>query len=188
VDLEGAPCKGGYLNSVEPNSCPLDCSPRVESIPQQYTVHVPYPTPVQYDHNPPASGPHWPWHTTWGPHPEVVPREFWVHNLEHGGIALLFNCPGPPPQGPPPDAGGIPVNGCPNEVAQMVNLWATHRADDWEDMAPPTVRIVITADPLLPTRFAAVAWDWVFTMDTFDLPAVQCFIDARYGKGPEEAP
>ena len=50
------------------------------------------------------------------------------------------------------------------------------------------VRIVVTPDPLLPTKFAALAWDWSFTSDQLDLPAIQCFIAARYGRGPEEVP
>ena len=53
---------------------------------------------------------------------------------------------------------------------------------------PTEVRMVVTQDPFLPARFAAVAWDWSFTMNNLDLKALQCFIDARYGRGPEPAP
>jgi hypothetical protein len=49
-------------------------------------------------------------------------------------------------------------------------------------------RILVTGDPALPTRFAAIAWDWALSSDTLDAAAVQCFIDARYGRGPENAP
>ena len=49
---------------------------------------------ISYSENPPSSGPHWPfWEQTWGEHSDVVPRERWVHNLEHGGVILLYNCP-----------------------------------------------------------------------------------------------
>jgi hypothetical protein len=86
---------------------------------------------------------------------------------------------------------GAPLpNNCPSEIGTFVNLWAFHPQDNWND-ALFEVRIVVAADPILPKRFAAVAWDWVWESDTLgpaDVAAVQCFIAARYGHGPENAP
>ena len=43
-----------------------------------------------YPHNPPIGGPHyWVW-AKWGVHTEVVPRGYWVHNLEHGAVVFLY--------------------------------------------------------------------------------------------------
>jgi hypothetical protein len=172
---DGAPaCGGGYLNSTAPDACPLACAPTVVPVPDEGALHVPYGTPVMYHHNPPASGNHWPAPAPWGVHPEEVPREWWVHNLEHQGIVLLYNCPGG-------DAGA--VNACPNEIAQLQLVHDGRQPDLFGE-----VRILITPDSELPARFAAVAWDWAYVADSLDRTAIDCFVAARYGRGPEQAP
>ena len=60
--------------------------------------HVVRPARVTYKHQPPSSGMHYndqnaPY-KPWGVAPsELFPEEF-VHNLEHGGIVLLYRCSG----------------------------------------------------------------------------------------------
>jgi Protein of unknown function (DUF3105) len=190
-DLAGADlgaCASGYLNSDAGDACPLGCAPAVESVPDEGALHVAFGTPITYQHNPPASGPHWPFPAPWGVHPEVVPQEWWVHNLEHQGIVLLYNCPRTGDAAvADPDGGAPPPDACPNEIAQLAQIYAQHPADNFYD-ALFEVRILVTGDPTLPKRFAAVAWDWVWMSNNFDAKAIQCFIDSRYGRGPEEAP
>jgi hypothetical protein len=195
-------CNNGY-NASAPGTCPLTCGSGVATAADQSRWHIPYCTPISYLSNPPASGPHWPWPANWGMHAGIVPHEWWVHNLEHGGIVLLYNCPYDT------DGGAQPINGvdesgcsgaadggtnamavpnnCPNEIAQLQQLYSNGPIFNWGD-ALFEVKILVTADPLLPTRFAAVAWDWVWEGNTLDVPTVQCFINARYGNGPEVAP
>ena len=79
------------------------------------TPFVAFGSHVNYVHNPPASGDHWPWPATWGVHNEVLAREWWVHNLEHQGIVLLYNCPAPD-AGAYTDGGQAP-NDCPAPTA-----------------------------------------------------------------------
>jgi hypothetical protein len=204
IDLIPGPCNNGYLNSTDPNACPLSCDPAVTTVPDEGRYHVPSCTPVPYVHNPPACGPHWPSPAAWGWHQNIVPREEYVHNLEHGGIVLLYNCPWPDDGGQTvPDDGGIdepaacePDSGvvhvavpdnCPVEIQQLVQLYQQGPVFNWFDFLFE-VKIVVTPDPLLPTRFGAVAWDWSYTSNTLDTVALQCFINARYGRGPEFAP
>jgi hypothetical protein len=130
--------------------------------------------------NPPASGPHWPVWSAWGAFTDsVVPRERWVHNLEHGGVVLLFNCP--------PDGGaigdGAASAGCP-EVGQSLAFLRSERSNDKFGV----VRVLVTQDPLLPARVGAVAWLWSWLGDTVDVDLIRCFINRRYGRGPEDAP
>ena len=187
----GANCGGGFLNSDASDSCPLLCSADVTPVADEGRTHTNWCTPVSYAANPPASGTHWPAPDAWGFHQQVVPREWWVHNLEHGGVVLLWNCPSSGGKDPSPplcnDAGTgeyAPADqGCPTEIAQMRQLLAQRQPDLFNE-----TRILITSDPLLPKRFAAVAWDWTYLSDTFDAGAVECFINARYGLGPELAP
>jgi hypothetical protein len=184
-----AGCAGGYLNSTAASACPLSCDPAVTPVPDEGQLHIPFGASYMYQHNPPASGPHWPWPAPWGVHSEIVPREWWVHNLEHGGIVLLYNCPWPGDSGMPGQAdGGPPVpNDCTTDIDTIAAFYANGPVDNWYDQFSET-RILVTPDPLLPGRFAAIAWDWVFLFDAIDPTAVQCFIDARYGNGPEMAP
>jgi hypothetical protein len=186
---DGLPCSGGYLNSDAGNACPLACSPLVEPVPDEGRTHIWWDMLMTYQHNPPASGDHWPSPAPWGRHDEIVPPEWWIHNLEHGGIVLLYNCP--------PGTGGVP-NSCADVIAAFTQLHDTQPPDNWYDMFTE-VRILITPDPTLPiasgaTRsYAAVAWDWSYVSDantsgTVDTDALSCFINARYGRGPENAP
>ena len=46
-----------------------------------------------YNSEPPTSGPHLPYIAPWGIHPEPIPRQLQVHNLEDGGVMVQYNCP-----------------------------------------------------------------------------------------------
>jgi hypothetical protein len=184
LDADAGPICGGGYNALDPASCPLACDPAVRAVPDEGRTHVPFGTPIAYQANPPASGNHWPYPAPWGLHYEVVPREWWVHNLEHQGVVLLFNCPGdggePPPDGAAPDD-------CPEIIVALNILYGEQPPDDFYDLITET-RILITPDPKLPGRVGAVAWDWSYVSDHLDMAALRCFIHARYGRGPEYAP
>src|SRR5207245_613793 len=68
--LDGLPCSGGYLNSDAGDACPLACSPLVEPVPDEGRFHIWWDMLMTYQHNPPASGNHWPWPAPWGRHDE----------------------------------------------------------------------------------------------------------------------
>ena len=55
-------------------------------------LHVPVGTATEYENVPPASGPHYPITAPYGVYEEPVEEGLWVHNLEHGAIALLYRC------------------------------------------------------------------------------------------------
>ncbi len=178
------PCAGGFVNSDLGAACPLACGSAIESVPDEGRLHEPFGTYIAYAHNPPASGNHWPAPAPWGVHSEVVPREWWVHNLEHGGVVLLYNCPALD-GGAPTDA-SVP-NACPSLIAFLSNIYYGWPQDNWYDALFET-RILVTPDPLLPTQFAAVAWDWDYVTNSLDPTTLNCFMQARYGRGPELAP
>ncbi|MBA2321104.1 MAG: DUF3105 domain-containing protein [Deltaproteobacteria bacterium] len=48
---------------------------------------------VIYEDPPPSSGDHDGCWSRWGVHVDPVPDERWVHNLEHGGVVFLYDCP-----------------------------------------------------------------------------------------------
>lgn len=131
-------------------------------------MHVPEPTPVSYAANPPASGPHWPmWQEPWGAYPAGVPRERWVHNLEHGGIVLAYNCPA----------------GCDDVVAALTAIRQGTPPDHFGEQ-----RLLVVPDALMPHRVAAIAWGWRWQSESVDDNGIRCFVGARYDRAPESIP
>jgi hypothetical protein len=157
----GPACDGGV-------DCPASCGPGVDSPPFEGAQHVAEPTPVHYNANPPASGSHWPmWQEPWGDYPMELPRERWVHNLEHGGVVLLYNCP----------------SGCEDVHQALIAIRNGRQPDQYN-----AVRILVTPDSVMPHKVAAVAWLWRWQGDTVDANAINCFINARYDRAPESLP
>jgi hypothetical protein len=115
---------------------------------------------IDWQSNPPHSGPHYPAAAGWGSYEEPAPRGAWVHSLEHGAIVLLYNC----------------ESGCDSDIALFGEVMA-ERSD---------ARIVLTPDPELEdSRFAAVSWTWVYETDELDLETLLCFVDQHEGNAPE---
>jgi hypothetical protein len=113
--------------------------------------------PISYPDPPPTSGVHDACWAKWGVHTEVVPARYWVHNLEHGGIVFLYNCP----------------DGCDTDLERFTAL---AKAND---------HTLLTEYPELPTRFALVAWAHRLLSNCVDVPAFQAFYDANLNRGPE---
>jgi hypothetical protein len=136
-------------------------------------AHVPIGTTVDWDSNPPSSGPHYPIWAAFQAYTSPVPRGYYVHDLEHGAIVFLYNC------------GSA---GCP-EVVSALQAASDSLPDDplcAQEGGGVRVRTVITPDPLIPTRVAAAAWGWTYLADCADLPTLEQFAKAHYGQGRED--
>ncbi len=126
--------------------------------------HVAAPTHIDYEFSPPASGPHRPEWGRWGEY-SYLPPQRWVHNLEHGGIVLLYN--------PCVD----------KSVVDKLHAFAAARpGDDGGEF-----RWVLTPYPGLKSAVAVVAWDWVYEANCVDPDAIEAFVKAHYRKAPEDA-
>ena len=121
-------------------------------------AHVPEGSAVSYQSNPPASGPHYPVWLRYREYTAPMARGYWVHNLEHGAVVFLYNCP----------------SGCPNEVARLRSL-----------VAACGVFAVLTPYDRLPGRFAAVSWGHRLVSDCLDIEAMRAFYDANVDNGSE---
>jgi hypothetical protein len=149
------------------------CFPEVASPPLLPALHVPIGSDIQWDSNPPSSGPHYPIWAAYQAYDTPVPRGYYVHDLEHGAIVFTYNCG---------------AAGCPDIVA------ALHQAADSLPDDPLCtsagegirVRMVITPDPLLDVVVAAAAWGWTYKAACVDLPSLEAFAAAHYGQGPED--
>jgi hypothetical protein len=150
------------------------CLIAIDAPPLLAGQHVAIGTDITWDSNPPSSGPHYPIWAAYQAYTSPVPRGYYVHDLEHGGIDLLYNCA----------AGSID---CAQIQAQLQQV-----TDALPDDPLCTalgegvrVRVVLTPDPLLDVPVAAAAWGWTYRAECFDLPSLLDFARAHYGQGPE---
>lgn len=130
----------------------LDCAE-----PFAITSRAHVPEPVVYSDVPPAGGDHSACWAPFGVHRTEVLDERWVHNLEHGGVVVLYDCPG----------------GCADDVAAL------------EALAPTRPFLLVTPYAALPTRFAVVAWGVRLLTDTLDPAAFARFYEVHAGDAPE---
>jgi len=144
------------------------CHTTITAYPTFASPHVPVCSPVTYGTNPPTSGPHYPIWAAYQSYATPVPRGFYVHDLEHGAVVILYNCP----------------SGCASDVAALQQFLDARPADPL-CLPPVKSRIVVTPDPLSPTPFAAAAWGHTLTAECLDLATLGAFIDAHYAKAPE---
>lgn len=150
-----------------------------QAIDEMPHIHVNPPAKVQYNHNPPTSGCHYslggnnPAPIQPGVYDQVIDAEYWVHNLEHGYVAVLYNCP----------------TGC-SDVVQQLITWRKGLPPDPAAAAqqPGTVnyaKVIVLPWPTMPVKFAAVSWDYYEGWDTFDLKGIQDFYANHVGHAPE---
>ncbi len=120
---------------------------------------------------PATSGPHWfvppsielptgsP--ARWGVYEQELRDEILIHNLEHGGIGLHYNCP----------------EGCPELVAQLLTI-------------PPTgfSQYIVSPYSNMDHRIAVTAYRHLMYLEEFDEARIQEFVDAYLDRAPESVP
>ena len=68
-------------------------NPAEQTVPDEGGGHLEIGDPITYQHYPPSSGQHYGGDTApVGFLPEAWPEGYWVHNLEHGHVVLLYQC------------------------------------------------------------------------------------------------
>lgn len=136
-------------------------------MPDEGQQHVAEGTPATYGHYPPTSGPHWPVWARWGMYAQEVPAEAWVHNLEHGGVVILYRCDTP----------------CPRLIQQLRELH-----DTFPKSKHGHVKLLISPNRKLQTRLAILAWTWLGELEEFDRERLLGFYQAHVDQGPEDVP
>lgn len=158
-----------------PIKMPGSCKGTTASPAASPSPHVAPGTSVTWASEPPSSGPHFP---VWAAFREYsapgVPRGYYVHDLEHGAVVLLYNCA--------LVAGG--TAGC-DEVVESLRNVVAKIPNDPLCTSPVRVRFVLTPDPLLQRAVAAVAWGQTYVADCVDETEMGAFVTAHYGQGPE---
>jgi hypothetical protein len=138
------------------------------SVAQFVRVHVPQDVPIQYDSRPPIGGPHYE-----TPYPKygifrtpILPG-YWVHNLEHGAVVLLYNCP----------------DACPGDLAELDRLYA--RLPPGRNSPSGAARLLGLPYADMDHRFAVVAWGRALELDALDLDQIAAFYTRYVDRAPE---
>ena len=168
------------------------CEVLIDTPPLLESPHVPLGTDVTYSSNPPSSGPHY---AIWAAFQEFaapVDRRYYVHDLEHGAIVLLYNCallPGADGGGDASDAadgGDAATSSCDALVQDLRSVMNALPVDPLCTVdGGPLRRVVLTPDPLLTVPVAAAAWGWTYRAQCFDRGTLDAFARDHYAHAPE---
>jgi hypothetical protein len=146
-------------------------------VPDEGRNHVAPNTQPTYNFYPPASGPHYNlqgyapvgWQTVIDPGGTALQEGQYIHNLEHGGIAILYNCP----------------SGCSTLEGQLKNYV--------KNLAPAEplyheVKLVMSpySRGMGSHKIALVAWDYIQFLDSYDQNAITKFYENHVDQGPEQ--
>jgi hypothetical protein len=97
----------------------------------------------------------------YGPDDQSVPNG-WVHNLEHGGLVLLYSC----------DKGACDTDA---DIQQLRDFSAGFPTSAVCGIPPGVVGPVVARFEQMPTRYAALVWDRALYLDTLDARTVYDF-------------
>lgn len=114
-----------------------------------------------YTSNPPTSGPHAQAPAVWGISDVEVPKEMLVHNMEHAGVVVWYNCNAGEP---------LDTSACAelrNELGGVVQA-----------NVGGGKRVVMAPYSEMPSRIALTSWGFLDEFDEFDEARVQSFIDS----------
>ena len=150
-----------------------------QAVPDEGRNHVDRSTTPTYNFYPPASGPHYsvpgsapvPWQTIATSSSPLLEGQY-IHNLEHGGIAILYDCPS-----------GTDCTTLRNQLENYVKNLAPRE--------PTFNEVKIVMSPYshgMQKKVALVAWDYIQFLDGYDQNAITRFYENHVDKGPEQVP
>ncbi len=121
-----------------------------------------FPTGQTYDDynsNPPTSGPHADTFAPTGVSDLAVAKEVAVHNMEHAGVVVWYNCHAEP---------ALDTDACAALRSQLSQVVLQEVADG--------NGVLMATYSLMDTRIALTAWGYLDTFEEFDEARVRAFI------------
>ena len=146
-----------------------------QQMPDEGTAtHIDPGTTGNYKNYPPTSGPHYSQPTApvnWGTI-AAEPEGVFLHNLEHGGIAVLYNCPS-----------GSDCDSLRNQLQNYVTNLAP-----LEPKFNESKMIMSPYSRGMQKKIAVLAWHYVLFLDSYDEKAITHFYENHVDQGPEQIP
>jgi hypothetical protein len=133
----------------------------VDEMPDEGRDHVPDGTQVEYESEPPTSGPHYASPAPIDLHRQVIPDEYLVHNLEHGHVVIFYS----PSQ-------------ITDQSAAKISELTREYDGSWD-------AVVAVPRPEMGNELTLTAWTYKMELDEYDEALIDAFVDHYRGKGPE---
>ncbi|MBI3967404.1 MAG: DUF3105 domain-containing protein [Chloroflexi bacterium] len=140
------------------------------AVPIEPGSHVAEGSQLTTANRPPSSGMHYPTIQAYGVYEDEVPAGRWIHTLEHGAVAILYNC-----------SGG--ARGCPELVEQIKQFYSSAPRSKYN-----SVKILATPFSQMDHKIAVVAWGRIDEFDAWDADRVSRFYKRFVDRGPEDVP
>ncbi len=150
-------------NAWAPGAC--EAGTTVERDAEGPRPHIAPPEAISYTDLPPTHGAHRPQWAVWGSY-EFLPPQRWIHNLEHGGVALLYHPCAPP------------------EIIEELKTLAQGVPEANDGGGP--FRWVLTPFADLPSTIAVVTWGKVHQAECVREEEILEFVEANYRQAPED--
>jgi hypothetical protein len=147
------------------------CRIEIDTPPLLVRSHVPYGTSVIYSSDPASSGEHYPYWLEYKTYDQDIDPRYYVHNLEHGAVVLMYQC--------------RPGTDCSAQRDQMEAFVDRLPDDPRCDGSGVRVRAVIAPSSTITSPFAAATWGWGYTAECFDAASLSAFIAKHYDDAPE---
>jgi hypothetical protein len=148
----------GFFENDDP---PEVLQGHVQEFSEEGRDHVPEGTPLEYETDPPVSGPHYARAASPGLYREEVPTGLLVHSLEHGNIVIYYS-----------------PSLLSDEAAQKLTDLTNEYTGTWDG-----VIAVPRQDPDF--ELILTAWTYKLELESYDEELIDAFVDAYRGRGPE---
>jgi|SRR3989344_767424 len=110
---------------------------------------------IEYNSNPPTSGPHYEGPAKWGVSQTELPDEQLIHNLEHGGVWISYK-----------------------DIDEATKM-------ELEEITKSGLKIILTPRAKNDIPIALASWGRIQKLQVFDKQAILDFIKANTSKSPE---
>gem|GEM_PF-2155879 len=165
LDWQEFSCEGALVSLTGEASCGERVTRSVEAT---TAAHVAEETPITYADTPPLAGDHRGQWGKWGEY-DYMPPQRYLHNLEHGGVAILYDP-------------------CLDDASkETLRAWVRAKEPD----TTGAFRWVMTPYAGLPAKVGIIAWQHGLFVDCWaesDLNAAEAFLTDHYRKASEDVP
>lgn len=135
-------------------------------------THVTEGTTVQYNSNPPTSGPHYPVWAAFQEYDKPIDRRYLVHDMEHGAVVIFYKC--------------ADQASCAPLLAAAREAVAALPDDKSCSGTGARVRVIIVPDPAIDVPLAAASWGWLYKAACGDANTLKQFVRDHYAQGTED--